>query len=486
MSTDNNTAAKKKRKRYYELPPDREPKFLGIFTLEKDFYKTFFTLMLIIGMQQLASLMVNLVDNIMLGRYTELALSGATIVNQVQFLLQQIINCVGMGIVVLASQYWGERRTGPIKRIVSMGSKIGIGIGIIFFAAAQLIPSQILTLLTNDDVVLAEGLSYMRIVCWTYLIFALSMTIMYSLQSVETAIIGTVMEISTILINICINYCLIYGNLGFPELGVRGAAIATLVSRSVELCIIFVYMLKIDKKLQMKLKEFFTWDFFYLRDYVRVATPTVISGLMWGIAQFAQSAILGHINATTIAANSIAVLVFQVFAVFGMGCANVTSVMTGKSIGEKKFDKIRCYSKSMQGLLVIIGIISGGLLFICKDPIIAFYNVSPEAKALAVQFMTVLSLTTIGTCYEYPVESGIISGGGTTEYAAIVDNLFMWLFTIPFAALSAFVWHFPPVITFWFLKVDQFGKCIPNSIKVNLYHWVRILTKEDEGNPDSI
>lgn len=472
--------ANSKKRNYYELPKDNEPKILGIFTKEKAFYKTFFSLMLVIGMQQLASLMVNLVDNIMLGRYTELALSGATIVNQVQFLLQQIINCIGMGIVVLASQYWGERRTGPIKRIISMGSKIGLGVGIIFFLAARLIPSQILLMLTNDPAVLNEGLSYMNIISWTYLIFALSMTIMYSLQSVETAIIGTVMEISTICINICINYCLIYGNFGFPEMGVRGAAIATLISRSVELVIITVYMLKIDKKLCMRIREFLKWDFYYLKDYVRVATPTVISGLMWGVAQFAQSAVLGHINATTIAANSIAVLVFQVFAVFGMGCANVTSVMTGKSIGEKKFDKIRCYSKSMQGLLVIIGVVSGALLFICKDIIISFYNVSPEAKVLAVQFMTVLSLTTIGTCYEYPVESGIISGGGTTEYAPIVDNLHMWLFTIPFAALSAFIWHFSPVTTFWFLKVDQFMKCVPNFIKVNRFHWVRILTKEEE------
>ena len=467
------------RKKYYELPPDNESKILGIFTKDKDFYKTFFALMFIIGLQQLAGLMVNLIDNIMLGRYTELALSGATLVNQIQFLLQQIISCVGMGIVVLASQYWGEKRTEPIKRIISMSCKIGLLIGIFFFTVAQLMPSQILSLLTSNPSILNEGLSYLKIICWTYLIFALSKTIMYSLQSVETVMIGTVMEVSTIIINICINYCLIYGNLGFPELGIKGAAIATLISRSVELVIIIIYMLRVDYKLSMKIKEFFIWDFYYFNDYVKVATPTIISGLMWGIAQFAQSAILGHIDATTIAANSVAVIVFQVFAVFGMGCANVTSVMTGKSIGEKKFDKIRCYSKSMQGLLVIIGLVSGLLLFICRNPIIGFYKITSEAKALAVQFMTILSLTTIGTCYEYPVESGIISGGGTTEYAAITDNLFMWLFTIPFAALSAFVWHFPPVITFCFLKADQFLKCIPNAIKVNKFHWVRILTTKD-------
>lgn len=465
------------RKRYYELPPDTQPKILGIFTTEKNFYATFFKLMIVIGFQQLAGLMVNLVDNIMLGRYTELALAGATLVNQIQFLLQQIISCIGMGIVVLASQYWGERRIEPIKRIISLGLKIGFAVGILFFAASHIAPVPILSLLTNDTAVLSEGLKYLRIISWTYLIFSVSKTIMYSLQSVETAMIGTVMEVSTICINICINYCLIYGNFGFPELGIEGAAIATVISRAVELGIILIYLLFIDKKIQIKLSELLKFDFYYLRDYVRVATPTVISGLMWGIAQFAQSAVLGHISATTIAANSIAVIVFQVFAVFGMGCANVTSVMTGKSIGEKKFDRIRCYTKTMQALFVILGIVSGLLLFLCRHMIIDFYNVAPETKALALNFIAVLSLTTIGTCYEYPVESGIISGGGTTEYAAIVDNLFMWLFTIPFSAMSAFLWHFPPTVTFCFLKADQFLKCIPNAIKVNRFRWVRILTK---------
>ena len=100
---------------------------------------------------------------------------------------------------------------------------------------------------------------------------------------------------------------------------------------------------------------------------------------------------------------------------------------------------------------------------------------------MAVDFMTVLSVASIGSCYEYPVEGGIIAGGGSTKYAAVVDNLFMWLFTIPSAALSAFVFQFPPVVTFCFLKADQLLKCIPNAIVCNRYRWVRTLTRDDEA-----
>lgn len=466
---------------YTVLPPDREEKVLGIFVRDASFYRTFFPLLLVIVLQQLAALAVNLADNIMLGRYSELALSGASLVNQLQFTLQQIAAGIGMGIVVLAAQYWGQKRTEPIKKIISLGVKCGFFSGVLFFAISQLAPAGVLGLFTRDTEVIAEGVRYLKVICWTYPVFGLSNSLMYALQSVETAMIGTVMSCSTICINVCLNYCLIYGNFGVPELGIVGAAVATLVSRLVELGIILVYILFLDKKLHMKLWELLRWDGTYLQDYLKVSTPIVISGLLWGVAQAAQTAIPGHMSATAIAANSIAIILFEIFAVLGAACANTASVVTGKTIGAGKLDKVKAYSKTMQGIFLLGGLFSGGMLFLCKDWIVNFYTVSPAVKAMAVDFMTVLSVASIGSCYEYPVEGGIIAGGGSTKYAAVVDNLFMWLFTIPSAALSAFVFQFPPVVTFAFLKADQILKCIPNCITCNRYRWVKRLTRGDSN-----
>ncbi len=464
---------------YIDIPKDKDKKILGVFTKDKHFYRMFFSLLIVISLQQLAALAVNMVDNIMLGRYTELALSGATLVNQVQFILHQISAGIGMGIVVLASQYWGQKRIEPIKKIISLGVKIGLGVGIFFFLVARLFPYQVLSIFTNDETVIEEGMRYLNVICWTYIIFSVSNSLMYSLQSVETAMVGTVMSLSTIVINICLNYCFIYGKFGAPELGVVGAAVATLISRVVELIIILVYVLFIDKKLRIKLRELLTFDFTYLRDYFHVAMPVIVSGALWGVAQGAQTAVLGHIGATVIAANSIAVIVFQIFAVTGTSCANVGSVVMGKTVGEGLYDKVRSYSKTMQMLFFIIGTICGALLFICKDAIVSLYSVSEETKQLAISFITVLSITTVGSCYEYPVEGGIIAGGGMTKYMAWVDNLFMWLFTIPSAFLSAFVFKFPPLVTFCFLKSDQLLKCIPNFITCNRYRWVKKLTRNE-------
>lgn len=448
-------------------------------TRDPEFYRTFLPLLLVITLQQLAALTVNLVDNLMLGRYTELALSGATLVNQIQFILQQLCGGIGMGVSVLGSQYWGRKEVRPIRRITSVGVKFALGAGLVFCLLTRLFPAAVLGVFTGEEAVIAEGMKYLRIMCWTYLIFAVSNTLMYSLQSVETAFIGTVMSCSTIVINFCLNYCLIYGRLGFPELGIRGAALATLTSRCVELAIILVYVLFIDKKLHMKLRDIFGFDFAYLRDFVAAALPVMVSGLMWGVAQGAQTAVLGHMGAAVIAANSIAAVIFGIFVVVGMSAANAASVTMGKTVGRGRFDRVKPYSRTLQLIFLCIGLIQAALMLLTRNAIISFYTVSEEARALAGSFLVVLAVTSVGSCYEFPVEGGIIAGGGDPRYQAIVDNLFMWLFTIPSAAVSAFVFHAPPLVVFCFLKADQLLKCIPNGIVVNRYRWVRQLTREE-------
>lgn len=456
---------------------NRQNFFLFFFTRDKGFYRTFLPLLAVISMQQLASCAVNLADNFMLGAYSELSLSAATIVNQIQFVLQNLIGGIGVGIVVLGNQYWGKCETGPICRIISLGLKLSLLGGTIFFLAGALFPRTIISLLTNDAAVIDEAMKYMSIMCWTYLIFSVSNALVYSLQSVETAAVGTVMSLSTLCINICLNYILIGGNFGAPELGIVGAAVATLTSRVVELIIILIYIFFIDKKLHMKLRHLFMLDFSYLRDFIKVASPLVVSGAFWGLGQAAQTAVLGHISAAAIAASSVATIVFQIISVVGLAGANASSVTIGKTIGQGHIDMVKPYAITFQAIFLLLGLISGTAIFLLKDIIVGLYSLSAETRELTLQFLTVLSVTTVGSCYQYPLASGVIAGGGYTKYPAIIENIFTWLIVIPSSFLSAFVFEFSPLITFICLKSDQVLKCIPNAIVCNRFRWIRRLTR---------
>ena len=314
---------------------------------------------------------------------------------------------------------------------------------------------------------------------FTYVIFGISAVLTYSMQAVQSAIIGTIMSAMTIVINSCLNYILIFGNLGAPEMGIRGAAIATVISRCVELVTIFVYILFIDKKLHIRLSQLLGFDFYYIKDFVKVAVPVMMCGLLWGIGQAAQTAILGHIGENAIAANSIASLFMQLIGAFGMACASAASITMGKTIGEGRTDLVKPYARTLQVAFIIIGVASGLILFFCRYLIVDFYILSEESRELTLTFITIYSFVMMGSIYEYPVEGGIISGGGNPKYQVIMDNIFMWCFTIPFAALSAFVFNWSPAVTFIILKADQVLKCIPNAIYCNSFKWVRNLTRDE-------
>ena len=443
----------------------------------REMLKAFFPLLFAVGLQQLLALLVNLIDNFMLGQYAEAAMSGATAVNQYQFILQQVVFGVGGGVSVLASQYWGKKQVEPIKKIFSVGIKIGFVIGAVFTIVTALIPSQVVSLITNDPEIIAQGAEYMSIICFTYVLFSISMVLLFTLQGVQTAFIGTLMAGTTVIINFCLNYVLIFGNFGAPRLGVKGAAYATLTSRVAELVIILIYVLFIDKKLRLRIKDFFRVKTGYFKDYIVVAAPMMASGALWGVANAAQMAILGHLGAVSIGANSIATIIFQIFSVFGRSCANASSVIIGKTVGSKKLHLIRPYAKTLQLVYIAFGVASAALMFIFRDAIVAFYNISPETKEMAVVFITIMCITMIGTIYEYPVMGGIISGGGDTKYQAIIDIVFMWVLVIPLSALSAFVFQWGPIVTFICLKCDQILKCIPNAIYVNTYKWIKDRTR---------
>ena len=443
----------------------------------KQMFREFLPLMIAVAFQSIVALTVNLIDNFMLGGYSEAAMSGASLVNQVQFILSQLVSSVGMGVAIIGAQYWGKNNVGPIRSIIAIGLRFSLVAGVLFCAVTVLFPAQILALFTNEPSAAAEGVRYLQIMCWTYLVYSISGVFLYSLQAVQTAFIGVVMSCCTIVINASLNYCLIYGNFGCPELGVQGAGYATLASRCVELIVICVYIFAIDKKIGLKPSHLLKYDSSYLKTFAVTAAPIIIAGVLWGVAQAVQSGILGHMGATALAANSIAAVVFALFNAIGMACNNGASVIIGKTIGEGRLDLIKPFSKALQLFFVCLGVCVGLLLFVIKDLVVGLYGVSAETAAMTLQFLTVLSISIIGTCYQCPCAYGIVAGGGDTRYGAVVDNLFMWLWTIPAACISAFVLNMPPLVTFILLKSDQILKCVPNSIKTNRYKWVHIFTK---------
>ena len=213
-----------------------------MFTKDRNFYRSFAVLCLTLMLEQAVILSVNLADNIMLGRYSESALSGVAAVNQIQFVLQQIVFGVSSGMIVLGSQYWGQKRTGEIRMLSSIAMRAALGVDIALFVAVSLFPEQTLRLFTRDAAIVSEGVAYLKIIRFTYLFFAASSILLGTMRVVESVQIALRVSLLSLILNCSINYVLIYGRFGAPEMGVRGAAIGTLAARVVELFVFAWYV----------------------------------------------------------------------------------------------------------------------------------------------------------------------------------------------------------------------------------------------------
>lgn len=448
---------------------------------EKSFYKTFAILTLSLALQNLLTYSVNMADNIMLGRFSQDALSGASLCNQLQFFLQMLVQGVGEGVVVLGARYWGKKDLKHIPHIIGAGLRFGVAIAVLMFLAALFFPEQIIRLMSNDEAIVEQGVQYLQIICFTYVLFALTNMLTASLRTIGIVKIGYMISASTLCINICLNYVLIYGHFGAPALGVRGAAIATLVSRAVELLIVIWYLKFREHTLNLNWRKLLFIDTSYIKDYIHVSLPVLITQALWGFSSIVQTAVLGNMDnsAMVVPANSISVLVFQILSVVGYGAASAAAILTGRTLGEGKKERIDQTAFTFQVLFCIIGVFTGLIIFFSRGPVMMIYDtLTPEAAELTQQFITVLAITSVGTCYQMAADSGILRAGGDTRFAMWNNMVFTWLICLPCAILSAFVFHFPPVVVFFCLKMDQLGKCPVIFLRVRFKKWIKQITRQ--------
>jgi len=431
-----------------------------------------------IVLQNVIVLSVNLADNIMIGAYSETALSGVAAVNQLQFIFQQLMIGTGDALVTLGSQYWGQKRTAPIKQLGRAAIFTGAAIGVLLFILTSFFPEQIVGLFTPDAAIIGEGVRYLRIVRYTYLLFGLTSALLSLLRSVEIVRIAFGVSLATLAINCSLNYVLIGGHFGAPAMGVEGAAIGTLVARCAELCIVVVYLVFFDRRLRIRREDIFRTDRALVGDYFRHCRFFLLVALMFGVSTSLQTVVLGHMSDSAIAANSIASTLYQVLKVASVGAASATAIIIGKTVGGGNIKKLKEYVRTFQIIFVAVGLFTSAALWLLRAPILSLYDLSPQTKAMAGDFISVLCVTCIGTAYEMPVITGIIRGGGDARFVFINDLISIWGIVLPLSFLAAFVWKWDPAVVMFCLNSDQVFKCGAAAVKANRYTWIKKLTRE--------
>ncbi|MCD8217045.1 MAG: MATE family efflux transporter, partial [Clostridiales bacterium] len=313
----------------------------AFFIKDKSFYKTLFRMLIIVALQNIVAYSVNMADNIMLGSYSQEALSGAATVNQIFFMVQQFALSIGNALVALSAQYWGQNRPAPIRTLTGISLKLGLIISACILLICGFFPELVLRIFTDSPEIIAEGKAYLLMVMWSFALFIITNVLMAALRAVGTVNISFYISVISLIVNVGINYVLIFGKFGLPEMGIRGAAVGTLIARILELVIVVIYIAKVDRKLHLFQRDMWHFNRELKQDYTKVYLPIMCAQVLWGVSVPMQTAILGHLSADAIAANSVATTFYQYLKVVVIAMSSTSAVMIGNAIGRGEKQHIR-------------------------------------------------------------------------------------------------------------------------------------------------
>ncbi len=452
---------------------------------DREFYKTIFRISLPAAFQALVSFLVVVADDIMVSKLSGGASAQAAVtqVNSLTAFYTATLTGLVSGSSVLIAQYWGKRDMMRIRKVFSIVFWICIMTAAVFTFVARLSPGAVTGLVISAKETQVSGLAreYLRIACLTFLPYAVTTSLIGMLRSIEVVKITLVTTVVALALNISLNALLIFGLCGFPALGVSGAAIATLITRIVEMAMVVAYTFCIQKQLAIKPKNLLEIDRTLARDYARYGLPVGLTDMQWSLIGILKSAIIGQMGVAFMAANSIASSMANLGTMFTFALAGGACVVVGKAVGKGDYNAAREYSKTIQLMFLMIGIAMAALVFALRVPFTRLYGSSkdPEVYSLATTMIAILAVTLIGTSYHASCFIGINRGAGDSRFVAMVDSICGWLIVIPATALCAFVFKAPLPIVFLATRIDQCFKWVIAMLRLRGDKWIRNVTREE-------
>ena len=442
------------------------------------FYRTVIALVVPMALQNLINVGVTAADVIMLGAVGEDALSGASLAGQVQYIMTLFLFGLTSGATVLTAQYWGKGDKDAIEKILGIAVKTAVFVTALFTAAALVVPGLLLRIFTSDPVVIAEGIKYLRIVAFTYVMIGITQAYLYIMRSVERVIVATVVYLLSLICNIIMNSIFIFGLFGLPAMGVSGAALGTLCARILEVVLVAGYARFFNKDIKLRLRYVIHTDKVLFGDFMKYALPVVINEVMWGLGTAANTAILGHMGSPVVAANSVAQVARQLATVVSFGLSSAAAIYLGKTIGEKKMEHARAYAKRFIGLSLIMGVLGGAVILIASPVASAFLSLSAEAKDYLRIMFFVMSYFVVGQAFNTTMVVGIFRSGGDTRFGLILDVSTMWCCSILLGFLAAFVFKLSVPIVYMILMSDEIIKIPITSWRYRSCKWLRDVTRD--------
>ncbi|MBQ9950633.1 MAG: MATE family efflux transporter [Clostridia bacterium] len=442
------------------------------------FYRALLSLALPLLLQNLMNSAVSAADTLMLGFVGQSQLAASSLAGNLQFLVNMFIYGIGSGSSVLIAQYWGRKDYDTIERTIGIALRFTLVVGLIFSCAAIFFPASVMRIYTTETELIDYGVQYLRIVGFGYFLNAFTQVYISSQRSMERVMFGTVVNLISMFLNVILNACFIFGFGPFPELGIVGVAIATLISQLTSFAISVFDASRAGKLVRVRIAYIFSQKKELFRDFVKYTLPALGNDFSWGLGFSMYSVILGRLGSDVVAANSYAGTIRSLSTVLCFALANACAIIMGKTMGENKLDEARVQGRRFLVQSIVTGCLAGLFIFVVRGFVVGAVNLTDTAKNYLNLMLLISSVNVIGQSVNTMCMCGIFRSGGDTRYGFICDTCVMWIYGVGLGLLCAFVFKLPPIWVYFVLFMDETVKMIPNFIRYTQKKWVRNITRD--------
>lgn len=440
--------------------------------MKAKFFKPMFVIAIPLILQYLFQSSVGALDEIMIGQLGSIEIAAVGLGGQIQFLLQTILFGVGCGGSIFIAQYWGKNDIKGIHRTLGITLTFTLALSALFTIVAVAIPEQLVGLYSADPLVIKYGAQYLRITAFCYIPVSLSFSFALALHSTEQVKLPLYTTIISLSINAVLNYIFIF----ILELGVQGAAVATVIGELVEFFILF--SVSYHKKLPIagRIKDFLSFTRFDMKKYLQVAFPVILNDLLWSVGISLQNLIMARTSTNAIVAYNIAGTIATFTWVFFIGVADTAAIMIGKKIGEHDETGARNYANRFAWFMPLCAIGIGLLLIPLSRLLPIFFNIDTfilqQATFMLMILMCIYPIKAFNMC----MNIGVCRPGGDTVYAGVVDTAFLWLITLPLSAIIAFALKLDPIFIYIAFMSEEILKGISNYVRLRSGKWLNHVT----------
>jgi putative MATE family efflux protein len=452
---------------------------------DKVFYKRLFAVSLPIVLQQLLTSSLQLIDNLMVGKLGELAIGSVSVVNQLYFVIILISFGALGGAGIFTAQFFGSKEVDKLKQTFRFKLIIAVLLAVFSLVLFTFFGKILISQFTENSVTINGGMDYLNIVKWSMLPWAFSIAISTTFREIGTTKPLLWITVAAIITNTVLNYLLIFGHLGLPELGIQGAAIGTLASRFVEFAFMFILLIKKGKIFNTSIKDVFKIERLLLKSIIIMALPLLLNELFWSMGQtmFLQSystrgdSALAAMNIT----GAISQLVFVTFGGIGTGIA----VLVGNTLGKNELEVAKDNAKKVIAFAVVFAFFTGIILFILSFFVLDLYDISDVTKSIAKSNIRINAIF-------IPVFSFNVSmyftlrAGGDTRSTMMMDSGYMWIVPVPLIFILARVTDWSVITLFLIVQLLEIPKSIFALSRYRKEHWVRNLASENQENAEKL